>query len=241
VLASHGGWDALVGGSEWQQELRQPTEKERESVLGLTNGYEGVRALSRQYKRQAEEAAAHYLDVSVLDLDCSPAAVLQDPHTLQECMRSKAVNRYESRPAQPAGAASADEQQEPAGPETVQDAAAEEPQQAVSRVLSTASVGSHRTETAAARSRQYFKNPCNSPDARRQYKNPRNQQPQRLYYKNPANTPASLEALLPQAAKVRHASTHAVSRSCLRSSSHTLSQQPEVYRKCHSLCTTALP
>lgn len=188
VLASHGTWDALVGGSGDWQELRQPTQKERESVLGLTNGYEGVRTLSWQYKRQAEEAAAHYLDISVLDLDCRPAAVLQDAHTRQECMRSKAVNRYESRSAQPA-ASSADEQQ-PAGPVAVQ--AAAEPQQGVSRVLSTEAAGR----------RQYFKNPCNSPDGRRQYKNPRNQQPPRYYCKIPANAPAKLEVLLPQAVKV---------------------------------------
>lgn len=189
VLASHGTWDALVGGSDWQ-ELRQPTEKERESVLGLTNGYEGVRTLSWQYKRQAEEAAAHYLDISVLDLDCSPAAVMQDPYARQECMRSKAVNRYESRSTWP-------DEQQPEGPEAVQVAA--EPQQAASRVISTASVG-HCTE--AARCRQYFKNPCNSPEGRRQYKNPCNQQPPLYYYKNPANAPAKLEALLPQTLKV---------------------------------------
>lgn len=187
-------WDAVIG----SQHVQDTTDNGRESVLGLTNRYESVQASSWHYKRQAEEAGARYLDVSVLDLDCSPAAVSTDAYVLQECMRSKAVNRYESSSPGAGSTPAVDpahELVEPAMAST-----------ADSAVLSAAAgVMDHNAEAG----RRYYKNPCNSPAGRDQYKNPQQQQPaQRKHYKNPANAPATLDVLLPQAAKVSCA--HAV-------------------------------
>jgi hypothetical protein len=181
-------WDAVIG----SQHVQDTTEKERESVLGLTNRYEGVQASSWQYKRQAEEAGARYLDISVLDLDCSPAAVSTDAYAQQECMRSKAVNRYESSNTGALAVEPALEHAESAIASTADNS-----------VLSAAVGVTDRSAPCLRAGRRYYKNPCNSPAGRDQYKNPQQQQPaQRKHYKNPANAPATLDVLLPQAAKV---------------------------------------
>lgn len=181
-------WDVPAA----QQQLQELTAKERESVLARTNKYEGVQALSWQYRRQAEEAGARYLDISLLDLDCSPAGLRKDPHAAQECACSKAVNRYESMQPGTAALAHAD-----------------------TAISSKAGASSNRVNNAAhavnsaEALRKYYKNPCNSPTGREQYKNPQNQPAQRKYYKNPANAPATLEVLLPSTVKVCSDTGHA--------------------------------
>jgi hypothetical protein len=181
-------WDAVTG----SQQVQQPTKKEPESVLDLTNKYEGSQ-ITWQYRRQAEEAGAHYLPITALDLDCSPGA---DAAAQAECMLSRAVNKYEAgTPGTVAGGV--DHDQLPVsdqGPDALPSASAGP------AGVSTSS--SHLT-TLVAEQRAYFKNPCNSPASQVQYKNiQRQQQVHRRYYKNPANAPATLDTLLPTTVKV---------------------------------------
>lgn len=199
-------WDAVIG----CQHMQDSTEKERESVLGLTNTYEDVQAYSWQFKRQAEEAGARYLDISMLDLDCSPAAVSTDAYGQIECVRSNKVNRYESSNTGGASAFAMEPAYEHA--ECALLSAAD------SAVLS-AEAGT--TDCSAAAGRRHYKNPCNSPTGRDQFKNPQQQRPaHRKHYKNPANAPATLDVLLPQAAKVSCAML-AWRRYCWRTGLHS--------------------
>lgn len=182
-----GAWDAVTG----SQQVPQPTEKERESVLDLTNKYEG-RHVTWQYRRQAEEAGAHNLPISALDLDCSPGA---DAAAQAECSLSRTVNRYETRlPGTAAGGVDPD-QLAHQGPDELPSASAGP---------AGVSTSSSPVTILVAGQRAYFKNPYNSPASQVQYKNiQRQQQVHRRYYKNPANAPAMLDTLLPTAVKVR--------------------------------------
>jgi hypothetical protein len=185
--AASGAWDAIIG----SQQLQRATAKERESVLDATNKYEGSK-VTWQHRRQAEEAGAHYLPFSALDLDCSPGA---DAAAQAECMLSRAVNRYESATAG-AAAGGVDQQQQ---------AGSEHHDMLPSTRSAEPAHGSASNRIAAAKLEQrvYFKNPCNNPASQVQYKNrQRQQQGDRRYYKNPANAPTALDTLLPTAVKV---------------------------------------
>lgn len=190
---SGSSWDALLG-AHGLTEGGEQQQREELAAAHATNQYEGVQASSWQYRRQAEEAAAHYLDVSLLDLDCSEAAVQRDAHAHAECRRSRAVNRYEAGAADALAATAAAEEDEhdEHTPEAAGARAAVLPPQCGS---SSSSLSSCSSTSAEAR-RLYFKNPCNSPLARGHFKNRSNHPMHRLHFKNPANAPASLAALL---------------------------------------------
>jgi hypothetical protein len=170
----------VIGSS--QQHLGA-TQQEREQQRALTNRYEGVHASAWQYRRQAEEAAAQYLDVSTLDLDCSPAGISTDPHAYSECRRSRAVNKYETHRLHGA-------EEQLLEQETAVD----------SGVETVLAVAEGSADTSVELRRMYYKTACSGPTGQEQYKNPRNQQhyASRRYFKNAANTPATLDALLPQ-------------------------------------------
>lgn len=190
-------WDALIRSSN----LQESAEAEWEAVQDQTNSYEGVDASAWQYKRQAEEAGAHYLDVAALDLDCSPAAASQDASTHSECVRSRGVNRYEA--GRPDAAADSKTEHPAQGQSAGTPAAVADHTSAVATSTAWRAVAAHKVEAR----RQYYKCPCNSPAAHRQYKNPQGNHVRVQYYKNPANAPAPLDLLLPQPKQVSSASS----------------------------------
>lgn len=182
--SAYAAWDAVIGSS--QQHLGA-TQQEREQLRAQTNRYEGVHASAWQYRRQAEEAGAQYLDVSTLDLDCSPAGISTDPHAYSECRRSRAVNKYETHK-----------------PRSVEEQAPEQEIAVDDSVETVRAVAVGSADTSVELRRTYYKTACSGPAGQDQYKNPRNQQQQhasRKYYKNAANAPATLDALLPQPPK----------------------------------------
>jgi len=190
-------WDALIRSSN----LQESADAEWEAVHDQTNSYEGVDASSWHYKRQAEQAGAHYLDVAALDLDCSPAAASQDTSTYSECVRSKAVNRCEAR--KPDAAADNTKEHPAEGQSAGTSAAVADHPSAVATSTAWRAEAARRVEAR----RQYYKCPCNSPAAHRQYKTPKGHHVRAQYYKNPANAPAPLDLLLPQPKQVSCASS----------------------------------
>lgn len=182
---AHASWDAVIG-SHHQQDAAS-SQHGREQLLHLTNSYEGVEVASWQHRCQAEEAGAHYLDVSTLDLDCSPAAVSRDPHARMECRRSRAVNKYEE------GGPLSSQQPDPAATAAAAGA--------VDAAVAAAALAAASADTGVELGRSYYKTACNSPAVHELYKSPHGQQQRessRKHYKNPANAPTPLEVLLPQ-------------------------------------------